>query len=311
MNLSSFVQTSRIRQEQAGYISNYTPSKETPVEMTSVVLGHPYTMLVSHQYSYISAPQAPLSPPVEEPSNCCLPSISNLFGQADTPTTQEQAQPSQTTTAASQYTPATVNQSRINLPPTPPMQPDSRFVWRQSPSASLVSQFSVIALSYYYPQSTINNVEPHAQHQVSHSVQQRVTIPFSTPAYSPTYTPSPQSISSYYPSPMQAPLRQHQRPLPRNFPPVIPVVNLKASSRTNPWQHHYYIPPSSQASFPQSQDRYICQTCNKAFSRPSSLRIHSHSHTGEKPFKCPHQGCEKAFSVRSNMKRHERGCHSF
>lgn len=83
------------------------------------------------------------------------------------------------------------------------------------------------------------------------------------------------------------------------------------SSGANPWQHHHYISPSSAASFPQSQDRYICQTCNKAFSRPSSLRIHSHSHTGEKPFKCPHSGCGKAFSVRSNMKRHERGCHNF
>ncbi|KAF2479666.1 hypothetical protein BDY17DRAFT_257147, partial [Neohortaea acidophila] len=55
--------------------------------------------------------------------------------------------------------------------------------------------------------------------------------------------------------------------------------------------------------------RYICTTCAKAFSRPSSLKIHSHSHTGEKPFKCSHAGCTKAFSVRSNMKRHERGCH--
>jgi uncharacterized Zn-finger protein len=92
----------------------------------------------------------------------------------------------------------------------------------------------------------------------------------------------------------------------------MPVsVTLTPSSGANPWQHHHYISPSSAASFPQSQDRYICQTCNKAFSRPSSLRIHSHSHTGEKPFKCPHQGCGKAFSVRSNMKRHERGCHSF
>ncbi len=210
-----------------------------------------------------------------------------------------------------------MNQSRINLPPTPPLQPDSGFVWRQSPSASLASQFSVAALSFYCIQSTINNVEPHAQRQVSQTVQQRVTTSYSIPASSPTYTPSPQSISSYCPSPMQASLRQqisrlyYQRPLPQNFPPVIPVVNLEASSVTNPWQHHHYIPPSSQASFRQSQDRYICQTCNKAFSRPSSLQIHSHSHTGEKPFKCPHQGCGKAFSVRSNMKRHEQGCHSF
>ncbi|KAK9334705.1 hypothetical protein V1521DRAFT_374509, partial [Lipomyces starkeyi] len=59
-----------------------------------------------------------------------------------------------------------------------------------------------------------------------------------------------------------------------------------------------------------SADRYVCQVCTRAFSRPSSLRIHSHSHTGEKPFVCGHQGCGKAFSVRSNMKRHERGCHA-
>lgn len=63
------------------------------------------------------------------------------------------------------------------------------------------------------------------------------------------------------------------------------------------------------ASASTLQDRYQCPTCSKAFSRPSSLRIHSHSHTGEKPFICPRMGCGKAFSVRSNMKRHERGCH--
>ncbi len=97
-------------------------------------------------------------------------------------------------------------------------------------------------------------------------------------------------------------------PLPQH-PPTILSNGLAGSSGANPWQHHHYISPSSQASFPPAQDRYICQTCNKAFSRPSSLRIHSHSHTGEKPFKCPHEGCGKAFSVRSNMKRHERGCH--
>ena len=35
-----------------------------------------------------------------------------------------------------------------------------------------------------------------------------------------------------------------------------------------------------------------------------------HSHTGEKPYTCSKSGCGKSFSVRSNMKRHERGCHA-
>jgi uncharacterized Zn-finger protein len=98
-------------------------------------------------------------------------------------------------------------------------------------------------------------------------------------------------------------------PQPAIIPNHVLIPLPPSPSASNPWQHHHHSSPASHTSFQQSQDRYICQTCNKAFSRPSSLRIHSHSHTGEKPFKCPHHGCGKAFSVRSNMKRHERGCH--
>lgn len=61
-------------------------------------------------------------------------------------------------------------------------------------------------------------------------------------------------------------------------------------------------------AFGQAPDRYSCKTCNKSFSRPSSLKIHMHSHTGEKPHVCPHKGCHRTFSVRSNMKRHEKSC---
>ncbi|ORY97289.1 hypothetical protein BCR43DRAFT_411992, partial [Syncephalastrum racemosum] len=52
--------------------------------------------------------------------------------------------------------------------------------------------------------------------------------------------------------------------------------------------------------------RYLCPFCGKAFSRPSSLRIHTYSHTGEKPFVCPEPDCGRKFSVQSNMRRHLR-----
>ncbi|SAL99644.1 hypothetical protein [Absidia glauca] len=52
--------------------------------------------------------------------------------------------------------------------------------------------------------------------------------------------------------------------------------------------------------------RYVCPYCYKRFSRPSSLRIHTYSHTGEKPFVCPVMGCGRRFSVQSNQRRHLR-----
>ncbi|KAI9030049.1 hypothetical protein CLU79DRAFT_421700 [Phycomyces nitens] len=52
--------------------------------------------------------------------------------------------------------------------------------------------------------------------------------------------------------------------------------------------------------------RYVCMFCGKKFSRPSSLRIHTYSHTGEKPFVCTEENCGRRFSVQSNMRRHMR-----
>jgi len=102
-----------------------------------------------------------------------------------------------------------------------------------------------------------------------------------------------------------------QRPLPANFPPQLPAQGLPPMDpqMAPTWQHHHYYPPANPPSYPQTQERYICPTCSKPFSRPSSLKIHTYSHTGEKPYKCKHEGCGKQFSVRSNMKRHEKGCH--
>ncbi|KAI6046028.1 hypothetical protein EDC04DRAFT_1864761 [Pisolithus marmoratus] len=52
--------------------------------------------------------------------------------------------------------------------------------------------------------------------------------------------------------------------------------------------------------------KYECVYCGKGFTRPSSLKIHLNSHTGEKPFGCTFEGCGRSFSVLSNMRRHAR-----
>lgn len=209
---------------------------------------------------------------------------------------------------------------------------------RQSPSATSSHSSAAPVGPYYGSVKREGVVDPRLERQppppATHPGH-RAMPPASEASYhSSPYPPSPTNPTTYsYPNPAQAatapPAMYYQRPLPTTFPPappppppvpMDPAISNPQQQRQSPidqgshWQHqhqhHHYISPSSSAALSgQPQDRYVCQTCNKAFSRPSSLRIHSHSHTGEKPFKCPHPGCGKAFSVRSNMKRHERGCH--
>jgi hypothetical protein len=239
-------------------------------------------------------------------------------------------QPPQPHSSRSEQTPAhisapsAVNAHRMTLPPTPPMHPDVAGDGNRSPSAA--STHSAASVPYY--SGSLNNLEPHQQRQSmasmvplkrdaapAHSMSPYATSVYAQSPYASS--PSGTSATSFY-SPEQHSYSSlgmyQQRPLPSHFQPQgmpLPVpIPSPGATGSNPWQHHHYISTSSQSAFPQSQDRYICSTCNKAFSRPSSLRIHSHSHTGEKPYKCPQPGCGKAFSVRSNMKRHERGCHA-
>ncbi|KXG54396.1 Zinc finger, C2H2 [Penicillium griseofulvum] len=253
-----------------------------------------YTPLESSYYKR----SPPLSPPAEEPK-VSLPSISSLFEGADG---AQQA-------AKRQRLSPSLGERHYELPPTPPMRPGSGHSHRRAS-----------------PVESLSHKEAHHLHRSSISSNSSIHIPRNTAPYA---SPAP-SVSSYT-SPIDAPQQPMYYPRPPTTSsfqpstpasaPQMPSVQVQtqqhshsASALISPvtpaWQHHHYFPPSTSAPYQQNHDRYICRTCHKAFSRPSSLRIHSHSHTGEKPFRCTHAGCGKAFSVRSNMKRHERGCHS-
>ncbi|KAF8510276.1 hypothetical protein JB92DRAFT_2941484 [Gautieria morchelliformis] len=53
--------------------------------------------------------------------------------------------------------------------------------------------------------------------------------------------------------------------------------------------------------------RYKCDYCGKRFGMPSHLQIHLRTHTAQRPaFACEWPGCDRTFSVRSNMTRHFR-----
>lgn len=53
---------------------------------------------------------------------------------------------------------------------------------------------------------------------------------------------------------------------------------------------------------------YRCQQCPRQFERPEHLERHMRLHTGERPFKCILDNCDKRFSRYDNMLQHYR-CH--
>ncbi|KAI8099266.1 uncharacterized protein BX664DRAFT_234923, partial [Halteromyces radiatus] len=53
------------------------------------------------------------------------------------------------------------------------------------------------------------------------------------------------------------------------------------------------------------KSRFIhCIYCSKKFSKPSALKSHTFTHTGEKPHHCQIAGCGRSFSLISNLRRH-------
>lgn len=84
--------------------------------------------------------------------------------------------------------------------------------------------------------------------------------------------------------------------------PVASRYNAVATNTGMPGPYGAPVPEDTSSG----PAKYECHYCGKGFSRPSSLKIHLNSHTGEKPFICPVESCGRSFSVLSNMRRHAR-----
>ncbi|GAO47847.1 hypothetical protein G7K_2043-t1 [Saitoella complicata NRRL Y-17804] len=130
------------------------------------------------------------------------------------------------------------------------------------------------------------------------------------PATLQTHQTYPQStFESRYSTSLQphpfAPTQSSTAPQPPASQP-LPTPPTHRPPQQHQHQHPFTQHPPYSDDPHNTSPRFTCPACSKVFSRPSSLKIHGYSHTGERPFVCTVPGCGRAFSVRSNMRRHMR-----
>jgi hypothetical protein len=134
----------------------------------------------------------------------------------------------------------------------------------------------------------------------NHANFQNGLIPGSAPPAQPeTYPPSAPTLQPQQPGTASREISPFTLPPPSQHLPPTPPPSRRTTKSP--------LPKPQQPPKPTRKKRHICHICGQACYRPSNLKTHLLTHTGERPFPCG--GCSATFTTSSNRRRHERRFH--